>query len=93
MWDYASRRSTGRPSIAAAIRTLVIRIATENPAWVHRRVAFGLKGLETHPAALAEVPLFLLALPVVRGVPALLYARCGPPWAAGGLAPNLPGRE
>jgi putative transposase len=32
-WDYASRRRPGRPSTAAAIRTLVIRIATDNPAW------------------------------------------------------------
>jgi Kef-type K+ transport system membrane component KefB len=38
-------------------------------------VAFQLKGLLDHPAALAEVPLFLVALLVVRGVPALLYAR------------------
>src|SRR3984885_15479478 len=38
-------------------------------------VAFQLKDLEKHPAALAEVPLFLLALLVVRGVPALLYVR------------------
>jgi putative transposase len=37
-WDYASRRRTGRPSTTAAIRKLVIRIATENPAWGHRRV-------------------------------------------------------
>jgi hypothetical protein len=36
--DYASRRRPGRPSPAAAIRTLVIRIATENPARGHRRV-------------------------------------------------------
>src|ERR1700733_4413979 len=37
-WDYASRRRPGRPSTAAAVRKLVIRIATENPAWGHRRV-------------------------------------------------------
>src|SRR5215831_4417631 len=37
-WDYASRRRPGRPPTAAAIRTLVIRIATDNPAWGHRRV-------------------------------------------------------
>ena len=36
--DDTSRRRPGRPSTAAAIRTLVIRIATENPAWGHRRV-------------------------------------------------------
>ena len=38
-------------------------------------VAFQLKGLVAHPAALAEVPLFLLALLFVRGVPAVLYVR------------------
>jgi hypothetical protein len=32
-WDYTSRRRPGRPSTAAAIRKLVIRLATENPAW------------------------------------------------------------
>jgi transposase InsO family protein len=37
-WDYASRRRPGRPSTATAIRTLVIRMATENPTWGHRRV-------------------------------------------------------
>jgi Kef-type K+ transport system membrane component KefB len=38
-------------------------------------VAFQLKGLLDHPSALAEVPLFLVALLVVRGLPALLYIR------------------
>jgi hypothetical protein len=37
-WDYTGRRRPGRPSTAAAIRKLVIRIATENPTWGHRRV-------------------------------------------------------
>jgi putative transposase len=37
-WDYASRRRPGRPSTAAAIRKLVIRIAADNPTWGHRRV-------------------------------------------------------
>jgi putative transposase len=37
-WHYTSRRCPGRPSTAAAIRKLVIRIATENRAWGHRRV-------------------------------------------------------
>src|SRR2546430_5555368 len=32
-WDYASRRSPGRPSTAAGFRKLVIRIANDNPAW------------------------------------------------------------
>ena len=34
-----------------------------------------MRALVSSPAALAEVPLFLLALLVVRAVPALLYAR------------------
>ena len=38
-------------------------------------VAFPLRALFTNPAALAEVPLFLAALLLVRGLPALLYAR------------------
>jgi putative transposase len=37
-WDYASKRHPGRPSTAAAIRKLVIRIAADNPTWGHRRV-------------------------------------------------------
>jgi putative transposase len=37
-WDYTSRRRPGRPPTASAIRKLVIRIATDNPRWGHRRV-------------------------------------------------------
>jgi transposase len=37
-WDYSARRRPGRPSTAAAITRLVIRMATENPTWGHRRV-------------------------------------------------------
>jgi putative transposase len=37
-WDYTSRRPPGRPSTAAAVRKLLIRIARDNPAWGHRRV-------------------------------------------------------
>jgi hypothetical protein len=32
-WDYTSRRRPGRPPTAAAISKLVIRVATDNPAW------------------------------------------------------------
>ncbi len=38
-------------------------------------VRFDLRALVSHPAAIAEVPLFLLTLLVVRGLPALLYVR------------------
>ena len=37
-WDYTSRRRPGRPPTVAAIRKLVIRIATDNPRWVRLRV-------------------------------------------------------
>ena len=50
-WDYTSRRRPGRPSTAAAIRKLVIRIATENPTWGHRRVQGELIRLGHHIGA------------------------------------------
>ena len=53
-WDYASRRRPGRPSTAAAIRKLVIRIATDNPMWGHRRVQGELVRLG-HPIAASTV--------------------------------------
>jgi len=49
-WDYTSRRRPGRPSTAGAIRKLVIRMATENPTWGHRRVQGELVRLG-HPIA------------------------------------------
>jgi transposase len=36
--DYTAHRRPGRPPTAAAIKKLVIRMATENPTWGHRRV-------------------------------------------------------
>ena len=53
-WDYTNRRRPGRPSTAAAIRKLVIRIATDNPTWGHRRVQGELVKLG-HPIAAATV--------------------------------------
>jgi transposase InsO family protein len=53
-WHYASRRRPGRPSTAAAIRKLVIRIATDNPTWGHRRVQGELIKLG-HPIAASTV--------------------------------------
>jgi transposase len=53
-WDYASRRGPGRPPTAAAVRKLVIRIATDNPAWGHRRVQGELTRLG-HPIAASTV--------------------------------------
>jgi putative transposase len=37
-WDCASRRGPGRPSAGTSVKTLVIRMARENPAWGHRRI-------------------------------------------------------
>jgi transposase InsO family protein len=37
-WDYTARRRPGRPPTATAVKKLVIRMATENPTWGHRRV-------------------------------------------------------
>jgi putative transposase len=53
-WDYTSRRRPGRPPTAAAIRKLVIRIATDNPTWGHRRVRGELVRLG-HPIAASTV--------------------------------------
>jgi putative transposase len=36
--DHSARRRPGRPPTAAMIKQLIIRMATENPAWGHRRV-------------------------------------------------------
>jgi hypothetical protein len=53
-WDDTNRRRPGRPSTAAAIRKLVIRIATENPTCGHRRVHGELVRLG-HPIASSTV--------------------------------------
>ena len=37
-WDYTSRRRPGRPSTGASVKTLVVRMARENPSWGHRRI-------------------------------------------------------
>jgi transposase InsO family protein len=53
-WDYTNRRRPGRPSTAPAIRKVVIRVATDNPTWGHRRVQGELVKLG-HPIAAATV--------------------------------------
>jgi putative transposase len=53
-WDYTSRRRPGRSRMSAKIRKLVIRIATDNPTWGHRRVQGELVRLG-HPIAASTV--------------------------------------
>jgi putative transposase len=53
-WDYTNRRRPGRPSTAAAIRKLVVSMATDNPTWGHRRVQGELVKLG-HPIAASTV--------------------------------------
>ena len=80
-WDYASRRRPGRPPTAAATRKLVIRMATDNPTWGHRRVQGELVRLG-HPVGLeytiVQVTCFLLV--AVWGCQAaILYSCVSPP--------------
>lgn len=62
--------------------------------FVSSGVRLDLTGLFDNPAALAQVPLFLVALLIVRGIPALLWSRTlrGPETAASALlqATSLP---
>ena len=37
-WTFTERRRPGRPSTGASIKTLILRMARENPSWGHRRI-------------------------------------------------------
>jgi transposase len=37
-WTYTERRRPGRPSTGISVKTLIVRMARDNPAWGHRRI-------------------------------------------------------
>ncbi|MGH3381645.1 MAG: hypothetical protein ACRDP6_43650, partial [Actinoallomurus sp.] len=37
-WNYTDRRRPGRPFTGVSIKTLILRMARENPTWGHRRI-------------------------------------------------------
>lgn len=66
-WTYPRRRP-GRPSIAAEVRALVLRLAAENPTWGHRRIHGELVGLGCQIAA-STVWTILHTVEVIRTPP------------------------
>jgi len=44
-WDYSYRRSPGRPPVMVEIRTLIVRMALENPTWGYTRIQGALSNL------------------------------------------------
>src|ERR1017187_4609317 len=85
-WDCTSRRPPGRPPTAAAIRKLVIRIATDNPAWGHRRVQ-GELVKPGHPIVASTVWQILHAAGIGTAP-----RRTGPTWKQFLTARRLPAR-
>jgi putative transposase len=49
-WTYPHRKP-GRPPVAASLRTLILRLAHENPHWGYRRIVGELKGAGTAVSA------------------------------------------
>ncbi|MGZ6880868.1 MAG: integrase core domain-containing protein [Mycobacteriaceae bacterium] len=37
-WTFTGRRRLGRPSTGVSVKTLIVRMARENPTWGHRRI-------------------------------------------------------
>jgi putative transposase len=37
-WTYTDRRRPGRPSTDTSVKTLIVRMARENPTWGHKRI-------------------------------------------------------
>jgi putative transposase len=37
-WTFTDRRRPGRPSTGVSVKTLIVPMARENPAWGHRRI-------------------------------------------------------
>jgi len=46
-WNYTSRGRLGRPSTGTSVKTLIVQMAQENPAWGHRRIQGSWRGSGT----------------------------------------------
>lgn len=44
-WNYAHRKSTGRPAVSDEVRDLVLRMAKDSPTWGHDRLQGALANL------------------------------------------------
>jgi hypothetical protein len=73
-WDYSGRRGPGRPPTASVIKKLVLRMATDNPQWGHRRIQGELVRLG-HRIGASTVWEILNAAGIVPAP-----RRSGPPW-------------
>jgi hypothetical protein len=60
-WDYTDQRRPGRPSIGTSLKTLIVQMARENPAWGHRRIQGELARLD-HVIACTASKLIALCL-------------------------------
>jgi putative transposase len=59
-WTYPHRES-GRPPVEASLRTLILRLAHDNPHWGYRRIVGELKGVGTAVSATSVRKVLLAA--------------------------------
>jgi len=77
-WTY-SRREPGRPPLESSLRTLILRLAHENPNWGYRRIVGELKGVGIAVSATSVRKVLLAAgLPPAPQRAAFVLARVPP---------------
>jgi hypothetical protein len=77
-WDYTSRLRPGRASTRTSVKRLILQMAMENPAWVHRRI-------QGEPVRLG----YPIAASTVWEIPDAAGYRTGTPASRADLAPVL----